>query len=227
MMQVKMNAGNIGGLLQLPYSGNTPVPADGIVTVDSRDAPDLLRMGANYVSVATRSQYIAAPILGAVGQIVASTAFSNGTKTIANQPDRTRLSSVRVDPGTLAITAGNVAVNYVATDGTTQIDNISAITAASTIVSTNLSKAANFFNSVVVTAVAGGASPQLQVDTLNSLGLAVDPGYVDFAIADLKVDGADSGVSSVQSSAAAFTPSTAPNGTHNYNVLATYRAGVQ
>ncbi len=226
MSTVKMNALSIGGLIQTQFSGNVQVPADGIITVDTRDAATLLAAGAGYITAKTKQQYISAPLAGTVGRIVASTAFANGTLTIANQPDSPRLCSIRVDPGTTAITGGVVTVNYVGCDGQTTIDTVSAVTAASTVVSTNTSKGVAKVNSVVVTGVAGGTSPQIQVDTLNSLAVAADAGYVDFSVVDLKVDNVDSGVASTQSSAACFTPSTAPNGTHNYQVVAVFNSPV-
>lgn len=226
MSTVQLNAASIGGLIQTGHSGNIQVPADGIITVDSRDAATLLAAGASYIRASTKQQVITTPIAGAVGQFVASVAFANGTATIANQPDVPRLGSVRVDPGTSAITAGNVAVTYIAIDGTTQVDNLSAITAASTVASQNVSKGIAKINSVVTTGLAGGASPKLQMDSLNQLGVLADPGFVDFSVLDLKVDNADSGVASVATAAACFTPSTAPNGTHTYNVLAAFNSPV-
>jgi hypothetical protein len=226
MSTVQLNAAAIGGLIQTGFSGNVQVPADGLITVDTRDAANLLAAGCSYVRATTRQQTITTPAAGAVGQLVASTAFSNGTKTIANQPDVARLASVRIDPGTSAITAGNVAVSYIALDGTTTVDNLSAVTAASTVLSQNISKGIVKLNSLVVTAVAGGASPGIQMDTLNQLGVMADPGYVDFSVLDLKVDGVDSGVASVATAAACFTPSTAPNGTHTYNVIANFNSPV-
>lgn len=226
MSTVKMNASAIGGLIQTAFSGNIQVPTDGVVTVDSRDAITLLTKGATYINAVTRSARISAPIAGAVGQIMASAAATNGTKTIANQPDVARLCSVRIDPGTTAITAGNVAVTYLAVDGSTQVDNLSAVTGVTTISSQNLSKGMVHANSIVITGMAGGASPGIQVDTLNALGVAVDSGYVDFSVVALKVDDADSGLVSTSSAAASFTPSTTPNGTHNYDVWYSYNGPV-
>lgn len=222
MATVKMNAASVGGTLQLPNTGTVVVPSDGIITVDQRDAIDLLRMGATYIAAQVRSQYVGVPAAGAAGQFVGSTALSNGTLTVAHQPDVPRLASVRVDPGTSAISAGNVAVNYIGNDGQTITDNISAVTAATTIVSTNTSRGVVHINSVVVTGVSGGASPGVQMDSLNSLAVLVDPGFVDFAGLKATVDNADSGIASVQSSAACITPSTAPNATHSFSLVASF-----
>lgn len=224
MSQVQMNASAIGGLLQLPFSGNVTVPANGVITVDSRDAVSLLAAGTKYVGSKVASQDLGIVLAGAVGQFVASVAFANGTLTIANQPDVPRLASVRIDPGTTALTAGNVAVNYIANDGNTITDNFTAITPASTVASVNTSRGVVEIKSVIITGAAGGTSPKVQMDSLNSLGLVVDPGFVGFIALKATVDDADVGIVSVQSTAACITPSTAPNGTHTFELTAAYNA---
>lgn len=222
MTTVQMNASAIGGTLQLSYSGTVLVPANGIITVDSRDVQALLLDGAKYVSSKATSQYIGIPAAGAVGAFVASTAFSNGTLTIAAQPDVPRLASVRVFPGTSPITSGNVAVNYIGNDGQTITDNFSAIGVASAAVSANTSRGVVHINSVIVTGVTGGVSPGVQMDSLNSLALMVDPGFFGFTADKATVDNADNGIISTQSSAACITPSTAPNGTHTFSIAGSY-----
>jgi hypothetical protein len=224
MATVKMNAAAIGGTIQLAFSGSVTVPADGLITVDQRDAIDLLRAGATYITAQTRRDYVGIPIAGAVGQFVASAAFGNGTLTIAAQPDVPRLASVRVWPGTSPISAGNIAVNYIGNDGLTITDNFSAIGVASAAVSSNLSRGLVHLNSVIVTGVSGGASPGVQMDSLNSLAMIVDPGFVDFSGVQAFVDTLASGIVSVQSSAACITPSTAPNGTHAFSLVGSFNA---
>lgn len=224
MASVKMSFASVGGTIFLPFTGPVTVPSDGIITVDQRDAIDVLRMGGMYIQTQVKSQYSGAPAAGAAGTFVASTALSNGTLTVAAQPDAPRLASIRIDPGTVAVSAGNVAVNYIGNDGQTITDNVSAVTAASTIVSTNTSRGVVHINSVVVTGVSGGASPGIQMDSLNALAMIVAPGFVDFTALKLTVDNANSGIASTQSSAACITPSTAPNATHTYNMVASYNA---
>lgn len=222
MSTVKLNASAIGGMIQLSQTGNVVVPADGIITVDVRDAPALLANGATYINSTARRTAITAPRAASAGRLVASTALSNGTKSIANQPDVPRQGILVVDPGTSAISAGNVAVAYVANDGTTTTDNISAITPASTIASTTTSKGIAILNSLVVTAIAGGASPGVQLNDSNSLSMMVDPGFVDFTVTGEFVDTTSEGQVAVASGAASLTPSTTPNATHNYTVYYNY-----
>jgi hypothetical protein len=216
MSQIRMNASAIGGTLQLPFSGVIQVPSDGIITVDSRDATVLLRQGASYVTSAARYATYIGPIAGAAGQLVASTSFANGTLSIANQPDFPRQASVRIWPGTVAITGGQAAVSYTANDGTTQTDIVSGIGGATTAISVNLSKGVVHLNSVIVTGVAGGATPGIQVDTLNRLAALVDAGFVDFSMLGLSVDNASVGLVTTFPASGVFQPSTVPNGTHSY-----------
>lgn len=224
MTQIRMNASAIGGTLQLPFSGIVNVPSDGMITVDSRDATTLLRQGAKYVTQAARYGTYIGPIAGAAGQLVASTSLANGTLSIANQPDFPRLASVRIWPGTVAISAGQLVVNYVANDGSTQNDTFSAITGVTVAASTNLSKGIVHLNSAIVTGVTGGASPGVQVDTLNTLAAMVDTGFVDFSLLKLDVDNTSTGTVTVFPSAGAFQPSTAPNGTHSYGFAYAFNA---
>ena len=216
MSQVQLNASSIGGVLQTQFSGNVAVPANGLITVDTRDAPALLSRGASYVNVITRWTSIGAARAGSAGRVVASTSLGNGTLSIANQPDFPRQLAVRADPGTLAISAGNVALTYVGNDGVTRTDNISLITGASTIVSTLTSRGVMTLTSAVVTALAGGASPAIQINDTNSLGLAVDAGFVGFSVIKEVDDATNVTIGTVASTAASIVPSTTPNGTHTY-----------
>src|SRR5579864_788359 len=214
--QVQMNASAIGGLIQTQFSGNQRVPASGVITVDSRDAAALLAAGANYVRKGAGSASFTAPIVGAVGQIVASTTLANGTLTIANDPDVGRQCSVRIATGTSTVTAGNVAFTYVANDGQATVDNFSAIGVGTTILSTNTSKGVLVPTSVIATGLVGATSTtKIQIDTLNALACPVDPGFSSFALTFASEDGTYNGGATADS-AGCVTPSTAPNGTHNY-----------
>lgn len=215
---VKMNASAIGGTIQTNNSGVITVPADGIVTVNSLDAAQLLAAGATYIHATNRYQQLnAAPVVATAGRIVASTSLANGTLSIANQPDVPRQCGIYVDPGTTAITAGAVTATYIANDGSTTIDVVSAVTAASTPFTTNTSKGVVVMNSVVVTGVVGGTTPHTQVNDTNSFGLSVDPGFVDFKALRENTDGANGTIGTVASTAASITPNTTPNGTHTYS----------
>lgn len=225
-LPVTIDASRLGGTV-FP-GGSTPripIPANGQITVPAIDVGSYLAAGARLVRNITRQgSPPVAPRAASAGRIVASAALSNGTLTIANQPDVPRQLAVRVDPGTVALTGGNVALTYTANDGTTQVDNISAATPASTPATTLTSKGVQSLTSAIVTGVAGGASPKVQVNDTNSISMLVDANYTNFTLLSTDADGAADGTVAVASSAASYTPSTAPNGTHTYSASYGYSA---
>lgn len=223
---ITIDASAIGGTI---YPGGSaariPVPASGRITVPSADAPIYVAAGAKYVSSNARSQTLSGPPrAGSAGRIVASTALANGTLSIANQPDVARQVAVRIDTGTSAITAGNVAVSYLANDGQATVDNLSAVAPASTLLTQTTSKGVVSLTSVIVTNLAGGASPKIQADDTNSLSVQVDPSFSSVMFNQTFVDGAAEGQVAVASSAASWTPSTTPNGTHTYSAVYSFSA---
>jgi len=224
MTTVRMNVSAIGGLIQLPYTGSIVPAADGTAIVDSRDAPVLLAAGATYMTVVTRRQAATAPLAATAGRLVASTALSNGALSVANQPDVPRQGVLRVSPGTSAITAGQIAIPYLANDGTSQTDVVSLVMPGTTVVSTITSKGILVLSAPVVSGLVGGASPLVQINDTNSLSMMVDPGFVDFSVLREDSGTLNEGQVAVASSAASLTPSTTPNGTISYNVYYSYVA---
>jgi len=227
MLQVTMNAAGVGGVIQTAGSGVIQVPANGLITVGAGDVPDLLKIGCTYVNSRNVVQTVANARAATAARIVTSTSLANGTLTVANQPDVPRQLAVQTIAGTVAISAGNVAVNYTANDGTTQIDNFSMILGASATATQNTSKGVVTVNSVIVTAMAGGASPGVQVNDTNALAIMVDNGFVNFSC--LKETVAQSGLGvvnetafTVASAAACVTPQTTPGTTNIYQFAASF-----
>lgn len=222
MATTKMSVANIGGTISLSYTGKIVTPADGVVTVDVRDAPALLAAGANFIYTTTRRSTFTTPVAATAGRLVASTSLANGTLSVANQPDVPRQGVLVVNPGTSAITAGTASIPYIANDGSNQTDSISLVMPGTTVVSTLTSKGIMHLSPVIVTGLVGGASPLVQVNDTNSLSVTVDQGFVDFTMVQELADSTTEGQVSVASTAASFTPSTAPNGTHSFTAVATY-----
>jgi len=222
MSTVRMNAATIGGTLNLAYTGAVTVPSDGIISVDTRDAPALLARGASYINLVTRKVSFSAVAAASAGRLVASTALSNGTKAVANQPDVPRQGVLRIDPGTSAITAGTVSIPYVANDGTSVTDVVSAIMPGTTVVSTLTSKGIMVLSPIVVAGIAGGASPLVQLNDTNSLSMPVDAGFVDFTLLRTDTDAALTSGGTVATSAASVTPTSAPAATTTYNFFYSY-----
>ena len=99
------------GAFQGPNSGSVNAGSDGTFTIDPRDLA--FALGAGYVPVRRQSHafapMVSAPATATAGRIVASVALTNTSLT--NNPDTMRKCQVRVDPGTLAISAGICVVD--------------------------------------------------------------------------------------------------------------------
>lgn len=216
MGTVVMNASTIGGMIQTAFSGNILVPTNGLITVQTQDVPSLLLAGAAYVSSTSTFATVGPCRAGTAGQIVASTSLANGTLSIANQPDVGRVLAARIDPGTTAVTAGVLTMIYRANDGTITTDALSITGGATTAYTVSTTKAVMVSTSNIVTALAGGTTPKIEITDTNALGLTVSPGYAAITVFKENTDGANTTIGTVNSSAAAVTPTTTPNGTHVY-----------
>lgn len=223
---VSLDATQIGGTI-LPGGAEARkvVGTTGVISVKGIDAPSFVQAGAKFIQAKqVQSASIIAPRAASAGRLVASVALANGTLSIANQPDVPRQGILVIDPGTSAISAGNVAITYVANDGTTVVDNKTTVTPASTIASQTTSKGIVSLTSVIVTALAGGASPKVQLNDSNSLSMTVPPYFSSFSLTRTYADGVVNGTTAVASSAASYTPSTTPNATVTYQAIARVNA---
>jgi hypothetical protein len=214
---VKLNASAIGGVIQTANSGNVSVQSDGTITVNAADVPALLAAGCTYVQGTTRfyTTPVAAPAVANVNLLYSSAALSNGTLAVAAQPDVPRQAQAIVIPGTLAVTAGVLTLTYVANDGTTTVDALSVVTAASTTLTVFTTKGVVTMTSQVLSAVAGGVSPTIQIGTNGVLAVPINPNDQDVTLIREYNDGA----AATQGTIAAFglvTPHVAPNGTHTF-----------
>lgn len=222
---VKMSFSNVGGTIQGAYGTYVP-GSDGTAEVDTRDVPVMLALGATFVASRGASyQTPVAPAAAATGQFIASAALSNGALSIANQPDVPRQAQVVIGAGTSALTAGAVSIQYRANDGTTQTDTVSAVVAASGVNTSFLTKGVCHILTAVVSGVAGGASPYIEVNTTTAISVPVDPGAVDFSVTKETINSGDETVGTVSTSTlGTITPTTAPNATHTYGFMYGYTA---
>jgi hypothetical protein len=225
-----------------PATGATYIPdASGYVAnVDVRDIDLMEKAGYQIAAKAHRVYTCYMPAAASQAVTVASVALSNGTLTIAAQPDVARQLQVIINPGTTAITAGNLAITYLANDGTAaQVDNFSMIMAAGgaagTITATfKTTKGVEKLTAAVVTAMAGGTSPAIQVGTNAVIALPVDPGFAStqFSVnSEKKVTAVattatqipvDEAVGTVTAAGALIAPTTAPNAATGYVFTYTY-----
>jgi hypothetical protein len=206
--------------------GTYQAASDGTFVVDTRDAPTLIGLGMGYLRYASDcTNFQQAPVIATVGQIVASTALSNGALTIAHQPDVPRQVAVEVGPGTTAITAGSVTVTYLANDGTTVTDVVSCITGASTGFTKYTSKGVVHVSTASVANIAGGASPFVRLNTTTTLCVIVDPNATDITFTKENTDGGDETIGTASTvTLGGIAPTTAPNSTHTYSFWYTYFA---
>lgn len=225
MSTTSMYLGGIGGKVTLPYTGVINVPANGIVTIDTRDIVTVLAEGGQLNRAIGRLLAVSAPLAATAGKFVASTAMSNGTKSIANQPDVPRQAQLVVAPGTSGITAGNASISYYDNSMTLRTDTFSLIMPATTIASTALSYGVSFFETgLIVAGVSGGASPGIQIDSTGALAMSVDNNFTNFNVVADWLNAASVTVGTVASTSACYTPTSAPNGTKNYSFGYTYSA---
>jgi hypothetical protein len=214
-----------GGLVQGDF-GNYQAGTDGLFTVDTRDAAILLKQGFVYTLHRSAAYtFPIAPAAASVGAIVASAALSNGTYAISAQPDVMRQVNVEIGTGTTAITGGTVAVVYTGNDGQVGTDVISATMAASTAVTTTLSRGVVTISSVTAAGVVGGTSPWVRLSRTATLALPVEPSTVDFAVTREYDAGATIAIGTLSASVlGGITPTTAPNATVTYAFAYTYVA---
>lgn len=217
-----------GGVIQGQY-GTYQVGTDGTATVDTRDVIPLLSKGASLLS--NRSAFYttpAGPLVATSGRIIASGSLSNGTISISNQPDVMRQVNVVWGTGTAPISAGNMAITYVANDGQTYTENLALALAASTIGTYPLSRGCIHISAPIVTALAGGTSPFRHLDTTAFLAVPVDPSAQDYSTTSEAADGTieTGGWSDSTTSIGCVSPLTAPNGTHTFSLFYEFVAPV-
>ena len=197
-------------------TGQAYVPdANGQFLCDPMDVGRLVLNGFILCVVRMRMYLSAAVASANAALLFASAALSNGTKAVAAQVDVPRQVQAVVNPGTLAITAGNLALTYTANDGTTVTDNFNLITALSTNLTMQSSKGVLHMTSQIVTGLVGGATPGIQIGTNATLAVPVDPGAEGISFLKENLDGADSTIGTPGVNGL-IAPNTAPNATHTY-----------
>lgn len=220
MSNTQLAGNGFGGVIQGNY-GTYVQAADGTFTVDTRDVVTLLALGLTYVSRGTASYSPSkAPAAATAGAIVASGALSDGAVAITAQPDVMRQVEVVVGAGTLAISAGTIAVTYVGNDGIVGTDTLPLATAAAGTTTLSLSRGVNTISVIEVAGLVGGAAPFVELSTTSAISLPVGPESTDLAIIREYDAGATVAIGAVVPAAlATVTPTTAPNGTVTYGFL--------
>ena len=223
MATLKMAGNGFGGIVEGNY-GTYQADSSGLFTVDTRDISAMLGLGLTYVAVSVESHNLPiAPLAATIGAIVASGALSNGTVTVTANPTVMRPVNIEIGTGTAAITAGTVTVTYVANDGLTTTDVISAIVAAGPGSTTQgLSKGVVTITSITAAGLVGGTSPWIRASTTASISLPVRPSMTNLAILREYDAGATVAIGTLAATFGSVTPTTAPNGTVTYSFLYSY-----
>ena len=194
-------------------------PQGVVVTgISTADITDLLNDGATYATLRTRVHTPGIVAVASATVIVASGALSNGSMTIAAQPDCPRQLAVVMNSGA-TITAGTLTLVYNNTEGQPSTDAFSLAVTGSVASTFVTSQGCSHLTSGTVAGLAGGTSPNIKVGTNNVLALPADLGQSSLTVFYASVDGAADSALPTQSAANGhlITPATAPNGTHTYS----------
>lgn len=222
MTTVQLAGNGFGGVVQGNF-GTYQAASDGSFTVDTRDAPPLLTRGFAYVKQTTRSTTLPlAPGAATIANIVTSGALSNGSVSVAAQPDVLRPVNFEWGTGTLAITAGTATITYLGNDGISGSDVIPLAIALSTSSTVGLSRGVDSITSIVIAGLAGGVSPWRRMSTTAALSVPVDPNPADFAVIREYDAGATIAVGALATAIGSITPTTAPNATVTYSFVYSY-----
>lgn len=220
-----------GGVIQTANSGNVFVKSDGTVQVDARDVTELQRAGFQIAAV-RHANYTTpgAPGAASATAAVASVAISAGasvaagqTLTVAAQPVVPRQIQAVIDPGTLAITGGNLVLTYLGNDGQTHIDSLPLTTALSTLLTVTSTYGVEHLTSAIINNLVGGVPGWLRGIGWNAtLAVPIDPRAASITFSRESVlstapttgitTGADEAVGTVGSNGL-IAPTTVPNAT--------------
>ena len=205
------------------YSTADPA-SDGSVTIDTRDIPEAIRGGFSPVFPKINRQVIDTPAAASTSLVVAPATIANGTLAIAAQPDVARQLQVVATSGTPGITAGILTVPYTANDGSSTSDVFALSLIGASNHTYTSSKGAMHVGVPVIAGLAGGTTPSVHIGTNAVLSVPVPPGATSAALLKEDLDGADAGTPGVLTNKGLYTPNTAPNGTHTYEVDYTFLA---
>ena len=239
-MAIKLIApAGVGGVVQGRSGQNYAVAADGTISnVNFADAGPLIDSGFLFAVTAHKTYNTpGAPVAASAAATVTSTALTNGSLTVAAQPDVGRQLAVVINSGSLTLSAGALAtLTYTANDGTTQVDALAPAGLAATSTATlNTTKGVLHLSSAVVSGVPAAAASNagIQVGTNATIAVPVSPGFVDFTVLkETKITPttgslgltvpADETIGTVTSTGAMIAPTQAPDGTHAMSFEYTY-----
>jgi hypothetical protein len=199
--------------------------ANGLISaVAAADVVGLFQGGAVPTTLRARLYNFGAVKAASAGLVVASVALSNGTLTIAANPDVPRPVEFVVTPGTLAITAGTLTTVYTDSQGVGVTETFSVTTALSTVKTVTTSHGVSVMSSATLAAVAGGVSPWIQGGTNAQIALPIDVNAAGIAIFASAMDNAAATLATqpVAGDKRIIATATAPNNTHTFTIGAQF-----
>lgn len=199
--------------------------ANGNVTVPDKYAGDMRNMGALLVATKSRKVYINKPLAAELIAIKAAAIAVNGAITVAAQPTQPCKLQIRQVIAT-AITAGTLTLVGEDINGNALSEVVSLIAASTQTLTTTNAFAKLTPASCLVAGLVGGGDGTLGIGHATALSLPFDPGYVvgSLDINKVLVDAVDDTLpATIDTTRCTFVPTTAANGTKNFEVFYTYQ----
>ncbi len=222
LLSAIMLVGSVSYAAPLPLLAGPQDPSNLNATLNN------LIMQINSASTVGRSYRVTAPAAADLVSVKAAATPANGAITIAAQPDYPRKLQVRIVIGTTtttAITAGTLTLVGTDQNGKAVTEVISLVENASATVTTS-----NVYSHLTSGTVAGytangsGTGNTLGIGASAYLGLPNAYGASILTVFKENVDNADETVGTVDGTTFSISPTTAPNGTHNYDFFYQYQA---
>lgn len=164
-----------------------------------------------------------APIAATTTTFVADVSIANSACTIAAQPDYPRKIQIVITDANSSITAGLVTVIGVGASGQA-LNQAIDISNGGTHTYTTTDAFASITSITPSGLVGNAAADHISAGPTNALGLpgCKTPTGATFAVYKTDVDNANETVGTVDATAGTITPTTAPNGTHNFDAWYNY-----
>jgi len=174
------------------------------------------------IVLAGHVHYLNVPAADLVSVVSALDPVANGALTIAAQPPIPCKLQVRLVDANASISAGTVALVGVGVHGQAVSQTIALTGGTATTTTTDVYAS---LTSATVAAIAGAAAGDtVGIGVSGAIGLpgTKTPTPSAFAVHKANVDGAAETVGTVDATAGSIVPTTAPNGTRDYDIWYTY-----
>lgn len=214
---IELNGTPDGGAAGTGTASGTASITMGGSTAASTATNAAMVMGAHYHALNVPAESL-------TNVVAALDPVANGALTIAAQPPIPCKLQIRIVDANASISAGTVDLVGVGTSGQALTQSIPLTGGTQTVVTTD---AYASLTSATVASVAGAAAGDtIGIGTSAAIGLPATktPTPASFAVYKANVDGAAEAVGTVDATAGTITPTTAPNGTRDFDFWYTFSA---